>query len=202
MCYNLTSAIFIALFSFLIFKEYHGKKVAGAVVLGFLGMLLIYKPVMHLPWYYHLAGLVSGISSAIAYMTVNRLASYYDVRVIVLSFLASGFIIPLFTLGLYYFGGIAPDGLFIIQWQWPVGYQQWAAIIVLGLAALFGQYFVTLSYGADKAGIVSIFGYANIIYSVFIGMLMGDAFPDWVSWAGIFCIIISGVIIALVKKKN
>lgn len=202
MSYNLTSAIFIALFSFLIFKEYHGKKVAGAVVLGFLGMLLIYKPVMHLPWYYHLAGLVSGISSAIAYMTVNRLAGYYDARVIVLSFLASGFIIPLFTLGLHHFGGIPPDGLFIIQWQWPVGYQQWAAIIVLGLAALFGQYFVTLSYGADKAGIVSIFGYANIIYSVFIGMLMGDAFPDWISWAGIFCIIISGVIIALVKKKN
>lgn len=201
MSYNLTSALFIALFSFLFFGEHHGKKVAGAVLVGFIGMLLIYKPVMHLPWYYHLAGLVSGISSAIAYMTVNRLAPYYDARVIVLSFLATGFIIPLITLCLHHVGGIPADGLFIIQWQWPSGYQQWAAMLILGLAALFGQYCVTLSYGADKAGIVSIFGYANIIYSVFIGMLLGDAFPDWMSWAGIFCIISSGVIITLIKNR-
>ena len=29
-------------------------------------------------------------------------------------------------------------------------------VLVLGLAALFGQYFVTKAYGADKAGIVSL----------------------------------------------
>ncbi|MBI5858306.1 MAG: EamA family transporter [Sphingobacteriales bacterium] len=201
MSYNLTSTLFIAIFSFFLFKEYHGRKVLLAVVAGFMGMLLIYKPVMHLPWYYHLAGLVSGITSAIAYLTVNRLAKYYDPRIIVLSFLLSGFLIPLITMIVHYTTGMQTDGLFIVDFRLPTDLE-WLWVLLMGLAALFGQYFVTRAYGSDKAGIVSVFGYANIIYSVFIGMLLCDPFPDWMSWAGIFCIIGSGVIITLVKKKS
>ena len=37
MSYNLTSALFIAVFSFFLFGEYHGKKVVLAVALGFAG---------------------------------------------------------------------------------------------------------------------------------------------------------------------
>jgi drug/metabolite transporter (DMT)-like permease len=201
MSYNLTSALFIAIFSYFLFGEYHGNRVGFAVVLGFAGMLLIYKPVMHLPWYYHLAGLISGITSAIAYLTVHRLAKYYDPRVIVLSFLMSGFLVPLITMIIHYTTGVKADGLFIIDFRLPVG-EEWFYVLLMGLAALFGQYFVTKSYGADKAGIVSIFGYSNIIYSVFIGMLLNDPFPDWISWAGISCIILSGIIITLVKRKS
>ena len=180
MSYNLTSALFIAIFSFFLFNEFHGNRVVLAVVLGFIGMLLIYKPVMYLPWYYHVAGLISGITSATAYLTVNRLAKYYDPRVIVLSFLSVGFVVPLITLIIHYTTGIRADGLFIIDFKLPEG-GDWFLILFMGLAALFGQYMVTKAYGSDKAGIVSIFGYSNIIYSVFIGMLLGDAFPDWMS---------------------
>ena len=201
MSYNLTSALFIAIFSFFLFGEYHGKKVLFAVLLGFTGMLLIYKPVMHFPWYYHVTGLMSGIISAIAYITLGRLAAYYDPRVIVLSFLVSGVLLPLVTLIIHYTSGVNADGIFIIDWRTPHG-QEWFFVLLMGFAALFGQYFVTKSYGADKAGIVSVFGYANIIYSVFIGMIFGDAFPDLVSWAGISCIIISGVIISLIKRSQ
>jgi drug/metabolite transporter (DMT)-like permease len=201
MSYNLTSVLFIAIFSFFLFGEYHGKKVLFAVLLGFTGMLLIYKPIMHFPWFYHVAGMISGIAAAIAYLTLGRLAGYYDPRVIVLSFLLCGFFIPLITMIIHYSTGVSADGLFIIDWQWPRG-KQWPAVSVLGLAALFGQYFVTKAYSADKAGIVSVFGYANIVYSVFIGMALGDAFPDWMSSLGICCIIGSGVIISLVKRKK
>ena len=201
MSYNLTSVLFIAIFSFFLFGEYHGKRVLFAVILGFTGMLLIYKPIMHFPWFYHVAGMISGIAAAIAYLTLGRLAGYYDPRVIVLSFLLCGFFIPLITMIIHYSTGVAADGLFIVEWQWPRG-KEWLAVSVLGLAALFGQYFVTKAYGADKAGIVSVFGYANIVYSVFIGMALGDAFPDWMSSLGICCIIGSGIIISLVKRKT
>jgi drug/metabolite transporter (DMT)-like permease len=201
MSYNLTSALFIALFSYIIFGEHHGYKVAVAVLLGFTGMLLIYKPIMHFPWYYHFAGLISGIVSAIAYLTLGRLAAYYEARVIVLSFLLCGCLVPLITMLIHYSTGIPADGVFIVEWRWPVGVE-WLAVSLLGLAALFGQYFVTRAYGSDKAGIVSVFGYANIVYSVFIGMMLGDAFPDWMSCLGIACIIGSGVIIALQKRRT
>lgn len=201
MTYNLTSALFIAVFSFLLFREYHGRIVLLAVLLGFAGMLLIYKPAMHFPWYYHMAGLLSGITSALAYITVNRLAGYYDSRIIVLAFIGTGVLVPTLLMITGYLFNITPDDVFFIQWKWPSGIE-WFYVLWLGLAALFGQYFVTKAYGADKAGIVSSIGYANIIFSVFIGMALGDAFPDLMSSAGILCIILSGVIISVFKSKT
>ena len=156
---------------------------------------------MHYPWYYHLTGLMSGIISAIAYLTLGKLAAYYDPRVIVSSFLVAGVVLPSISLFIHYVTDIPADGLFIIDWKWPIG-MEWFFIVFMGVAALFGQYCVTKAYGADKAGIVSVFGYSNIIYSVFIGMLLGDAFPDLMSWAGIMCIIISGIIISLFKRSQ
>lgn len=201
MTYNLTSALFIAVFSFLLFREYHGRIVLFAVLLGFIGMLLIYKPAMHFPWYYHVAGLISGITSALAYITVNRLAGYYDARIIVLAFIGTGVLVPLLFMIAGSIFHLPADDVFFIQWKWPQGIE-WFYVLWLGLAALFGQYFVTKAYGADKAGIVSAIGYANIIFSVFIGLALDDPFPDWMSSLGILCIIGSGVIISLVKKKS
>jgi drug/metabolite transporter (DMT)-like permease len=96
---------------------------------------------------------------------------------------------------------IKADDVFFIAYLWPSGWQ-WFYILFLGLTALLGQYFVTKAYGADKAGIVSAIGYANIVYSVIIGVLLGDAFPDWLSLLGMLCIIASGVLISLYKRNT
>jgi len=200
MTYNLTSALFIAVFSFLLFREYHGRVVLFAVLLGFSGMLLIYKPAVHFPWYYHAAGLLSGITSALAYISVNRLAGFYDNRVIMFAFIGTGVLVPLLLMLVRVVAGLPADDVFFITWRWPAG-MEWFYVLWLGLAALFGQYFVTLAYGADRAGIVSAIGYSNIVFSVFIGMLLGDAFPDLISGIGILCIITSGILISLQKRK-
>lgn len=201
MSYNLSSALFIALFSFLLFRKYDGNHVLAAVLIGFAGMLLIYKPNIHYAWYYHVAGLISGISSALAYLTVGRLASYYDTRIIVLSFVLTGILIPVLFMVLKFVFQLPADELFFIDWRWP-DINEWPVVLLLGLAALFGQYFVTKAYSADKAGIVSAMSYSNIVFSICIGMLLGDAFPDLVSLAGILCIIGSGFMISFLKQKG
>ncbi|MBS1566365.1 MAG: DMT family transporter [Bacteroidetes bacterium] len=201
MTYNLTSAIFITVFSFFLFGEYYGRRVIGAVLLGFIGMLLVYKPAMNFPWYYHVAGLLSGVTSAIAYITVGKLNKYYDARVIVAAFIIAGVLIPGISMIVRQAGGYAADEIFLIAFKTPQGIE-WLWLVLLGLAALFGQYFVTKAYGADKAGIVSAISYANIVFSIFIGMSLGDAFPDWMSLTGIGCIIGSGVIISMFKRKD
>jgi len=201
MTYNLTSAIFIAVFSFFLFREYHGKEVLFSVLLGFAGMVLVYKPAMQFPWYYHLAGLISGISSAIAYITVGKLSKHYDARIIVASFVTSGVLIPAICMLVRHLGGFTADEIFMPAFKIPAGIE-WLYILLLGLAALFGQYFVTRAYGADKAGVVSAISYANIVFSVFIGMLLGDAFPDGMSLSGISCIILSGIIVSIFKRRT
>jgi drug/metabolite transporter (DMT)-like permease len=201
MTYNLTSTIWIALFSFFVFKEYAGGQVILAILIGFAGMLLVYQPNMHLPWYYHFAGFISGISSAIAYITVGRLNTYYDPRLIVLAFIVGGTITPLISMLVHYFSGLPEDGIWLVSWQWPAGIQ-WIWIIGMGIAALFGQYFVTRAYGADKASVVSAISYANIVFSVFLGVLLGDQFPDYTTATGIICIILSGIIISMYKHKT
>ena len=201
MTYNLTSALFIAVFSFILFREYHGRYVLLAVLLGFAGMLLIYKPAMDFPWIYHAAGLVSGITAALAYISVNKLSAYYDPRVIVLSFIGTGVLVPVIFMITGKLAGIQPDDVFFITWRWPGG-REWLSVSCLGLAALFGQYFVTKAYTADAAGLVSAIAYSNIVFSVFIGMALGDSFPDLLSIAGILCIIGSGIIVSIVKRKK
>jgi drug/metabolite transporter (DMT)-like permease len=101
---------------------------------------------------------------------------------------------------LHYLGGIPADGLLIIAWKWPQ-HQEWLFILLMGLAALFGQYCVTRAYGSDRAGIVSAFSYSSIIFSLSIGQLLGDPFPDLVSISGIACIVSSGIIISLYKRS-
>lgn len=199
MTYNLTSAVFIALFSFLLFREYNGHWVLLAMLIGFCGMVMVYKPSMHFAWQYHVAGLISGIASAIAYLTIGRLHKYYDARLIVLSFVSTGFIVPIIAMFLKYILHLKDDNIFFTAFKMPYQYE-WLAILVLGFAAVFGQYFVTMAYGSDKAAIVSVFGYANIIFSVFIGMTLGDRFPDILTWTGITFIITSGIIISYQKS--
>ncbi|HQV06045.1 MAG: DMT family transporter [Chitinophagaceae bacterium] len=201
MTYNLSSALFIAIFSFLLFKEYHGRIVLFAVLLGFFGLLLVYKPSLEIPWYYHLAGLITGICSALAYMSVNRLAPYYDRRIIMLAFILCGSIVPVLFMIVQSVFHFSPDPVFMIGWQWPQG-DEWLYIGWLGLSAYFGQYFVTMAYASDKAGIVSAINYVSILFAVAIGVALGDAWPDLISATGMFCIIACGIIISVVKWRS
>lgn len=199
--YNLSSTLFIAILSFLIFKERLNRIIWSAVLLGFLGIGLIYQPNMNFPWYYHLAGIISGLTSAIAYLTVGRLAKHYDSRVIVAAFVVIGTLIPLIGMALKSFFQLPTDEIIFIDFVLPNS-TNWFPILLLGSAALAGQYLITLAYGSDKAGIVSVFSYSNILFSVFLGVLLGDAFPNIIAWAGITCIIGSGWLISLEKRKQ
>jgi drug/metabolite transporter (DMT)-like permease len=99
----------------------------------------------------------------------------------------------------HYFFHFPVDEVFFIIWKWPAGIE-WLFLLLLALFALFGQYFVTLAYSADKAGIVSAISYFNIVVSVFLGQFLGDTFPDILTLVGIIFIIASGIMVSFWKK--
>ena len=198
MTYNTTNTLFIALFTLFLPKERLSLVVLLCIIIGFGGVLLIYRPGSEIGLKFHLVGIVCGLASALAYLSVSSLNRFYDTRIIVLSFLISGILLPLVGVAAYGFG-IAPDGFF----SGPIGLPariEWIYISGMGLFALLGQYCVTKAYAHDKAGIVSATGYSNILFAMVIGLFLGDSIPDAPAMAGIILVIISGVVITLTKK--
>lgn len=199
MTYNTINTFYIAILSWWLLKERLSIIAWLCIVGGFAGILLIYKPSADFSWKYHSIGLLHGLFSAVAYLSIGTLNKFYDARVIVLSFLVSGFLLPLITMIVGYAAHIPPDDFFFPAFRLPVA-SEWPYITGFGFFALAGQYFVTKAYGSDKAGIVSAIGYSNIVFGLVIGILLGDAFPDAFAVTGIFIVIISGVTISLTKK--
>jgi len=199
MTYNTINTFYIALLSWWLLKERLNTIAWICIVAGFAGILLIYKPSADFSWKYHIIGLLHGLFSAVAYLSIGTLNKFYDARVIVLSFLLSGLLLPLITMLAGYAAHIPHDDFFFPVFRLPVGIE-WFYLTGLGISALLGQYFVTRAYGNDKAGIVSAIGYSNIVFGVMIGIILGDAFPDFVAILGIIIVITSGVMISLTKK--
>lgn len=199
LTYNTTNTLWIALISLLVLKERLNAIAVICIVVGFTGVLLIYNPSLDFGFKYHVVGLICGITSALAYLSVSSLSSYYDTRIIVLSFLLSGIALPGMGMLLEWLTPLPTDEFFITWFRWPQG-KEWIFITGMGVAALMGQYFVTKAYANDKAGIVSAIGYSNIVFALVIGIILGDPFPGLRSLIGIVLVIGSGILISLSKK--
>lgn len=194
-----TSTLFIAAFSFFILKEKLDTRALLALIIGFCGILVIFRPDIGSNWFNNLMGLTNGVLSAAAYLAVSNLKKYYDTRAIVLAFMGWGVIIPVISMliGTYI---ELPDLRFMIA---PFKMPQWhhsIDIIMVGATAVLGQIYVTKAFGAEKAGIVSAISYSNVIFSIGLGVLIGDRFPDTLSLLGISMIIMSGLLISLRKE--
>ncbi len=194
-----TSPIFTALFAYLFLHERIGSVGWFAILLGFLGLVFIVKPNGLSMSYTDILGIFSGLGAGLAYTSIRELKKFYDTRSIVLSFMLSGTIIP--VLFAFVPESLQPQSLRFMfgEFVMPSVYQ-WFLITGLGVFATLMQTFMTLAYGVAKAGLVSAVSYTNIVFSIFIGMALGDAFPDILSIFGIILIILGGILVGRGKK--
>ncbi|PID47270.1 MAG: EamA family transporter [Proteobacteria bacterium] len=193
-----TSPIFTALFAYLFLNERIGWLGWFAIFLGFFGLVFIVKPNGLSMSYTDILGIFSGLGAGLAYTSIRELKKYYDTRAIVLSFMLSGTIFPILFAFIPQNFQIEPLRFMFGEFIFPSAYQ-WFLIAGLGIFATLMQTFMTLAYGATKAGIVSSVSYMNIVFSIFIGMALGDSFPDILSIFGIILIISGGI---LIGKEN
>ncbi len=201
--YQQSYPVFIAVFSIFIAGEALVKNEWLAVLLGFGGICFIFFPQISLgngDVRNHLIGLVNAVLTALAYMSIRGLSTFYDNRSIVLSFMLSGILMPLISMGLGAYYEFPRLDFLVAAYVQPSGVD-WIWIIVLGIAALIGQLYLTKAFGYGKAGAISAVGFSNILFSIFFGVLLGDAFPG--NWAllGIFLVIAAGILISYQTKK-
>jgi len=198
MTYSKTSPIFTAIFAWAFLHEKLPLKGWLAVFIGFIGIVFITQPSGLGLSKYDLLGIFSGIGAALAYTSVRELKSYYDTRAIVLSFMLTGTIGPLLLFFIApYLNAPELDFLFA-AFVMPQGIV-WFYVLAMGISATISQLLMTKAYGYTKAGIVGAVSYSNILFSVLMGLALGDAFPSLLTSIGIALIVFAGILVARVK---
>jgi len=79
---------------------------------------------------------------------------------------------------------------------------EWGYLLAMGIFATLSQWFITKAYELTKAGIVGVISYSNILFSLIIGIALGDDIPNMLTFLGIGLVIGSGVMVVLSKSKN
>ncbi|MEA3315692.1 MAG: DMT family transporter [Campylobacterota bacterium] len=194
MTFNKISPIFTAIFSYLFVKEVLSKYAWFGVFIGFIGVLFITGFDITTLEKTDYLGILSGIGAGLAYTSIRELRKYYDNRIIVLSFMLTGTIGPIILMSIGSFYTNNSLDWIIAPFVMPVGIA-WFYIIGLGLFATFSQIYMTKAYSLASGGIVGTISYSNIIFSIMIGMILGDMFPSNMVLVGILFIIISGIFV-------
>lgn len=199
--YQQSYPIFLAAISAFFLGEELKRSTWAAIFMGFCGLCLIFIPKMTsslLDLKYHAIGLSNLVMTGMAYLSIRGLSNYYDKRVIVFSFMTCGIVLPLVSMVLYhFFPGPGMDFL-ISGFTMPRLENLWL-ILLLGLLSLAGQIYLTKAFSHKDTGIIGAMGFSNVVFSIFFGVLIGDAMPDAMSLVGILLIMVSGVVISLKK---
>ena len=199
MTFSKTSTIFTALLAYFFLKERLGIRGWIGVFIGFIGILFITEFTGSSLEKSDYLGILSGFGAALAYTSIRELRKYYDSRAIVLSFMAVGTIFPLILMLVSEFY-LNPNLDFMLgKFVMPKS-SDWFYIALLGLFSTYAQIYMTKAYSFAKAGIIGTVSYSNIVFSIILGLFMGDAFPSFVIVFGIILIVISGFLVS--NKKN
>ena len=75
----------------------------------------------------------------------------------------------------------------------------WFYVLGMGIFATISQLLMTKAYGETKAGIVGAVSYTNILFSILVGLMLGDALPSLVTAFGILLIVFAGIMVARAK---
>lgn len=194
---NKTSPLFGTVLAFYLLKEHLNMKTAVALLIGFLGIVLITKPFGLVISYEHFLGILGGFFAAAAYTTIKKIKDIYDARVIVLSFVGIGTLLPalLFLTAPYV---NAPSSLeFLFQeFRMPNSLYLWSMIGFMALISTLSQWLLTKAYSASNIAIIGVVSYTNIPFAIGFGWMLGDKFPDALTFTGIGLIVLGGILVS------
>ena len=195
MTFSKTAPIFTAIFAYIFLKEHISVRGWIAIAIGFVGVLFVINPFGLEIEKTDILGVFSAIGAALAYTSIRELRKYYDTRAIVFSFMFIGSLGPVILMIVSDFFYHPSISFMLGDFKMPSGID-WVYILFLGIFATLAQFDMTKAYLATKAGLVAAASYMNIIFSIGVGLLLGDNFPQMITIFGICLIILGGVLVA------
>ncbi len=200
---NKTSPFFVTILAFYLLKEHLNLSTLIALAIGFLGVILIVKPVGMSISYEHFLGVLGGFFAAAAYTTIKKIKDIYDSRIIMLSFVGVGTIFPaLFLLCAPYLKvPLALEFLFPV-FTFPESLRVWMLILFMAVIATLSQWLLTKAYSSSNLSIIGVISYTNIPFAIGFGWILGDAFPDSLTFLGISLIVLGGFLVGKRSYKQ
>jgi drug/metabolite transporter (DMT)-like permease len=184
---NKTSPFFVTILAYYLMKESINLRTFFALIIGFIGVVLIIEPFGMSISSAHLLGVLGGFFAAAAYATIKKIKDIYDARVIMLSFMGIGVIIPLLLVFTPY-----------VHFKMHTDPIIWILISFMAILSTASQWFLTRAYSISAASIIGVISYTSIPFALGFGMVLGDSIPDMYTFLGILLIVIGGI---LVSKK-
>lgn len=195
------SPMFLALFGVIFLREKLTFLAWFGIIIGFLGIVMIMQPNLGFSKS-DFMGFINAFLAAVAYMSVHTLRKNYDTRIIVLSFMFFGAFMPFLCMIVAGFYEIPAQFDFLFAKFVMPSAKMWIFIVLMGVCGLSFQTYMTKSYAASRhAGVVAAVAYCDIIFTLIIGVIMGDSLPNLMAFCGIVIVIVSGVIVATQNKK-
>jgi len=197
---NKTSPFFVTLLAYFLLHEHLSRRTLFALLIGFLGVVFIAKPFGMSFSYAHFLGILGGFFAAAAYTTIKKIKDIYDSRVIVLSFVGVGTFLPAVLFLTAPFIEVPTSFKFLFpEFILPSSLHVWLLIGIMALISTLSQWLLTKAYSASNLSIIGVVSYTNIPFAIGFGYLLGDNFPDTMTFLGIVFIVLGGI---LVSKKS
>ena len=174
-----TAPLFIPIIAYVWIHEPVERKVRGAIIIGFIGIILTVKPGMGVFRPIAFVGLGAGLMGALAMVSIRRMSSSEPTIRIVFYFTVFGTLISAIPL--------------IWLWQSPKA-EIWWLLVLMGLLAAVGQFLLTKGYSLAPAAKVGPFSYSNVVFAMLLGWLLWGEILDFLTWVGAFLICIAGII--------
>lgn len=174
-----TSPFFVPLIAFLWLQERIGSAVRWAILVGFLGVMLILQPgAGELEWTILIA-LAGAALGATAKVCIRAMRTTESPQQIVFYFALFG----------SFFAAI-PAWL---QWQSPQG-ADWFWLMALAAASTLAQLLLSRAYGLAGAGTLGPFTYASIPFAALAGWWLWDEYLGEVTLVGMGLIVVGGLL--------
>ncbi len=182
-----TTPIFIPVIGAAVLGQQISLKLWGAIALGFFGLLLVVQPnaaLLQNPA--NLIGLGAGLSAAIEFLTVRKLAKTQSPLSQTLYYLLIGAVL------------IAPVAL----WQWqPLTTDTVGFVVAAAAAFLSFQLLLVKAYRYAEPHQIGVFQYSSVIFSAIIGWLFFNEIPNGIAMGGMVLITMGGALAIYLEER-
>ena len=180
-----TSPFWSSLFAFILIKEKIIKVQWIGLIIAAIGSIFVIKPAMNSNVFPALVALSSAMFAGISYAIIGSLKGKESNSLIIFYFSLFSCLLSLFFIKSF----VMPNIFELLM------------LMLIGIFAGFGQFFLTIAYKKAPVSAVSIFNYTGVIFSYLFSVFLFNEIADIYSVIGMIIIIFAAGLVYYYKRK-